>query len=310
MSIDFARPLNTNNLAVRFLEKALSFNPDLAGNYSLHVSKAEKLLESMSPQPTLFHTENRHPRYATNNGRELLRQKIFKELVGLPRLKDDEEISMGTGGAKPSIVKAEKQAYILIGLPASGKSTVASLIADEYSAFVVDSDYAKRKFPEYEHEYGASILHEESALVTFGLSDKKFSGEPSLIEYCVAKEFNIVIPKIGHDIKSLCNLKGILINKGYSVHLTLICLNRIESCKRALMRYIETSRYVPLGLIFDGYGNDPILSYFKTKEDHDWITTGKVSTLNLRDKGPLYVEGDFNNPASIFREADGDEKRK
>ena len=65
-------------------------------------------------------------------------------------------------------LKKDKQAFYVIGLPASGKSEVAGLLSDNYGAIILDSDYAKRKFPEYQAECGATIVHEESSMVVFG----------------------------------------------------------------------------------------------------------------------------------------------
>ena len=178
---------------------------------------------------------------------------------------------------------------------------IASFIANEYGAHIVDSDYAKRKFPEFSQKYGASVLHEESSLVTFGSGDENHLDEPCIFEYCIANDFNMVIPKIGNSLKSLTTLKVLLGSRGYAVHLTLICLDRVEACRRALDRYIETDRYVPLGLVFDGYGNDPILTYYMIKDGRDWASTGKLSTLYLRAKGPIYKAGDDINPAFLFK---------
>ena len=71
-------------------------------------------------------------------------------------------------------------------LPASGKSTIANSIADLYGAYIIDSDFAKRKIPEFGHEFGASIVHEESSIITFGSRKPKYNDEFSLYEFCVA----------------------------------------------------------------------------------------------------------------------------
>ncbi len=300
MSINFARPLNTNELAHRFLTRVLGIKKD-AGDHSQRVCKAEMLLECTSLKPTIESETNRHPDFSQEKDRVRLRLDIFKELVDMERLDNDEDITFGLGGAKPKCsIRFEKQAYVITGLPASGKSHVASLISNHFGAYIVDSDYAKRKFPEYKQEHGASILHEESTLVTFGLPNDTYENEPCLFEYCVSRGINMVIPKIGHNMDALNDLNILLKSQGYSVHLTLVCLNRIESCRRALERYVKTQRYVPLGLIFDGYGNDPILTYFRLKESKIWDSVGKISTLNLQASGPEYKEGNDSNPAYIF----------
>ncbi len=306
MENNFARPLDKNNLVFGFLYEALGLEKGQAEDATQSVMKAERLLASMKMAATIGSAENRHPKYTSEESRVSLREKIFEELRKERRLANDDDISLGNGGAYPQQpLKKEAEAFIVTGLPASGKSTVSNLIADTYGAYVIDSDYAKRKFPEYAEEYGASILHEESTLVTFGSPEKKYKDEPNLYEYCLAERANMVIPKIGHSVESIDALKDFLSGRGYKVHLTLVSLDRVESCKRALQRYLTTKRYVPLGLVFDVYANDPILTYYRIKDKGGWASTGKVATLQLRSKGPVYIEGDAGNPAYLFKVTDG-----
>lgn len=297
MSLNFARPLNSVDLAFDFLTRALQLDEVVAADATQYVMKAEKLLENMSLEPTLTSAVNRHPLHKSSDKRVLLRKAIFDDLVNKIRLIDDEGIVLGVGGAKPnSEPLSNKQAILLTGLPASGKSTIASKLADLYGAFVVDSDFAKRKFPEFGHEYGASLVHEESSIVTFGSSDALYSNELSLQEFCVTKGINMVIPKIGNDLKSLRQHRDALLDKGYKVHLVLVSLDKQESCRRALNRFLATKRYVPLGLVFDGYANDPILTYYRIRDDVSWVSVGKVSTLELQEKGVQIVHSIGDSP--------------
>ena len=302
MESDFARPLNSNDLAFNFLTKALSFSDIEADETAQHIMKAERLLETMDLKSILESKENRRPLYKEDEKRKNLRRKIFDELIDLDRLDDDELIRLGTGGAKPRVaIKSDREAILLTGLPASGKSSIANKIADLYGAYVVDSDYAKRKIPEFGHEFGASIVHEESSLITFGSKKDDYDDEYNLFEFCIAKGFNMVIPKIGNNCSSVEKMRDALIHKGYKVHLILISLDRKVSCKRALYRYLETSRYVPLGLVFDQYGNEPILTYYRVRDSDDWESVGKVSTLNLRDNGPEIIHSKNNGPLETLK---------
>ncbi|MBL1264929.1 zeta toxin family protein [Methylomicrobium sp. RS1] len=295
MSNNYARPLNDNDLAFNFLTEVLDLQESEADELSQHVMKAERLLEGMKLKSTLESMENRRPLYKSNEKRVNLRRQIFDELINYERLDDDEKIMLGKGGAKPNTpLQTDREAIIVTGLPASGKSSIASKLADFFGAYVIDSDFAKRKIPEFGHEFGASIVHEESSLVTFGLSG--YEDEYNIYEFCIAKGYNMIIPKIGGNCSSLREIRDTLIGKEYKVHLVLVSLDRQESCKRALYRYINTKRYVPLGLIFDGYGNEPILAYYRVRDDEKWSSVGKLSTLFLKEKGPEIMYSTQNSP--------------
>jgi len=306
LTSNYARPMNNNDLAFNFLTKALELDEIEADEASPHVMKAERLLESMELKSTLESKENRRPLYKEDEIRVNLRRQIFDELIEFERLEDDDEVALGQGGAKPkSPIKTERQAILLTGLPASGKSTIANSIADLYGAYIIDSDFAKRKIPEFGHEFGASIVHEESSIITFGSRKPKYNDEFSLYEFCVAKGNNMVIPKIGSSCNSVRKIRDALIEKGYKVHLLLVSLDRQESCRRALSRYLETQRYVPLGLVFDVYGNEPILTYYRVRDDDSWSSTGKLSTLELREKGPEIIHSKNRGPINFLKETGG-----
>jgi hypothetical protein len=303
MSSNFARPLHTNDLAFDFLSRALGLGIEEAGDAALEVMGAESLLHTVRLESTLESAANRHSRFKTDESRVTLRRAIFDDLISLERLDDDENIKLKEGGARPhSQIRDDKQAIILIGLPASGKSFLASQIAELYGAYIIDSDYAKRKFPEFKHTFGAPIVHEESSLVTFGSEDPIYADEFCLYEFCITKGFNMVIPKIGSSHRGIRKMRDALISKGYDVHLVLVSLDRQEACRRVLNRFLNTKRYVPLGHVFDGYGNEPVLTYYRTKNDEEWTSVGKLSTLELRDKGPMTIYHENKGPVFELKE--------
>ncbi|MPN02495.1 hypothetical protein SDC9_149711 [bioreactor metagenome] len=196
------------------------------------------------------------------------------ELKELPRIKDDDSIKLGDGGAKPpSGVHAEKKAFYIIGPPASGKSKISNIIADIVGAYILDSDFAKRKLPEYARDGGASLVHEESDQIVF-------SGENNLMSWCVSQAANLVIPKIGHTMKSINDISMGLTEKGYQIYLIAIDLDRLDATKRAYRRFIDSKRYVPLSIIFDQYSNEPLINYFRIKSDPKTVFSGfaRIST--------------------------------
>ncbi|MGZ9741014.1 zeta toxin family protein [Pseudomonas sp. GNP012] len=302
MSSSFARPLDDNQAAAVFLTRALGFKPcDDTGDLAVKVAKAEVLLSKMAAENTLKRPNFRHPSYSSDEARKELRRKIFSELIGMNRIANDDEIRLGVGGISPPVgqdISNQRKAFILIGLPASGKSTISNKIADAYGAYIVDSDYAKRKFPEYKDEYGAALVHEESTLVTFGMDGNDFADELNVLEYCISQEVNVVIPKIGSKAQAIRDLRALLIGFEYEVHLVLVKADRVCATQRALTRFQATNRYVPISLIFDGYGNDPILSYYYLCKEVEWHSVGIIST---ETNPPEYIESSKGSPIDIFR---------
>jgi hypothetical protein len=215
-----------------------------------------------------------------------LRKKIVEELFELTRLESDDEIKLGKGGALPQTgIDCQKRAYIITGLPASGKSGVADKLADLTHSIILDPDHAKRKIPEYyRHNYGASLVHEESSFLISGgghVPDIPMCFQPLSVK-CASKGYNVCIPKIGNTVESVERAVKPWKDRGYEVHLILVQLDRKLATIRALNRFRDTNRYVPLGLIFDGYSNDPLITYYRLKNKNEVQRTfesfGKLST--------------------------------
>ena len=91
---------------------------------------------------------------------------------------------------------------------------------------------------------------------------------------------NIVIPKIGWNIVSVLKMCNGLNDAGYKVYLISVDLDRQKATQRAYNRFITTSRYVPLSLVFDNYGNQSTLNYFKIKQKDSHVFEGfsQIST--------------------------------
>jgi hypothetical protein len=231
------RPLTTQNEIRGFFRDVLDIDitdPIELKNWTKcigYISECEltNVTYSDPKKSTLTSTEHRDSTCVEDKERWKLRTKIIQELYDLGRLSNDNKIKLGKGGAKPvSEIKHEKTACIIIGPPASGKSGFADKIADSYGAYILDNDYAKRKFPEFENLMsGATLLHEESAVL---ILPKKIEGAPpefrTLFELCIEKGTNIVIPKIGHEYKKIYELARLLIDRfKYKVHL-VACNNQ------------------------------------------------------------------------------------
>lgn len=300
MSRLFLRPL-TNNLFTRpFVEGVLNLKkPADIAEAASRIMQAEIHLAAMDERPTLNFKDYRSTQFCDDSARVTLREQILLELISETRLDDDDEIKLGYGGAMPKTpVQRGKQAFLVTGLPASGKSGIANQIADANGAVVLDNDYAKRKFPEFSQgPFAASVLHAESSIVV--LDDEEEQAE-NLTGYCLSEEYNVVVPKIGYDVESLRKLATYFRKFDYSVHLTLVSLDRQQATLRAYKRFISSNRYVPLSLIFDVYSNNPTLAYFRLKQQHAalFASFGEVST---ESRPPRLVETSIGNPAELFQ---------
>lgn len=252
------------------------------------IAAAERNLNGYDSACTLTHEDYRDFQYRDEKVRETLRMQIVQELESLERLDSDDSITLGTGGAKPKTkISAKKKLYYIVGPPASGKSTVANKIADVTGSYILDSDYAKRKFPEYENQIGgAALVHEESDRLIFSYENG------NLLDYCIKNEYNIIIPKIGHNILKIKGFCQKMKQIGYDPYLISVDLDRVKATQRAYTRYVETNRYVPLSLIFDGYGNQPTLNYFKLKQQNNDLFNGFAQITTDVPKGatPILLE--------------------
>lgn len=301
MANNFSRPLNTNILAGEFLENVLDYSQADLDQKADEIVSAELKIRTIDNKTTLLYEDYRHTQYRSTNDRKKLRNQIITELLTFKRLENDENIKLGDGGCLPRVknIKAEKNAYLIIGLPASGKSGIANTIADKTGSLILDSDYTKRKIPEFAKDNGASLVHEESSMLILGSKlDPTF---PCIYNYCEDKNFNIVVPKIGHDKVSVEKLAEKFKNDGYKVHLILVSLDRKKATLRALKRFIDTGRYVPLSLIFDVYSNDPILTYYRIKDSKIFSSYGKLSTDVVLGKNAIVKDGVLDSPVNFFK---------
>lgn len=306
----YLRKLDNLDLIEHFLEIVINYK-DSSNDETLHRIKSgeAELKNYIDSKSTFLSTENRARKYKGNAERWNLRKKIVEELFTLERLDDDDKTCLGTGGSIPkSQIRKEKKAIIVIGLPASGKSTIANKIADYFGAIILDSDFAKRKIPEFVgNPAGASLVHDESDFLVFGANIEAVPQDfKCLFEECIATNMNIVIPKIGHNEHKINNLSNALIKLNYEVHLVCVSLDRKVATQRAIGRFLESGRYVPLSLIFDGYGNDSILTFYRLKDqigikDVAIKTFGKLSTNVPKGDKPLILYADTESPVNIFK---------
>jgi hypothetical protein len=126
-----------------------------------------------------------------------------------------------------------REAHIVLGPPAAGKSSLAEPLAKARSARIVDSDDAKAKLPEYRDGIGAVAVHEESA-------DLARVAE----RHSVEAGDNIVLPVVGRTYAQLENRIDALVKQNYSVYVHFVDLPGDEAVRRAKARYAATGRLV------------------------------------------------------------------
>lgn len=216
-----------------------------------------------------------HDLISCDGEREQIRYQILDELINHTIPKNDDDITIGFGGCKPrNRIRKNRKAIILLGLPASGKSTVAQVMSDMQGAYIVDSDFAKRKFPELAFPNGANWTHEESDNIVMSEYDGLFAK-------CISEDANMVIPKIGAKADSIKRLYGILKQFDYDVSLGLVWLEPQKALERAIKRYSKSKRYIPILKITDEYGEKPLSVYHQL-----------LSELNFENH--VYLSSDVN----------------
>lgn len=143
------------------------------------------------------------------------------------------------------IVDRKSHLDIVIGLPASGKSSaIVDTISNEFHSRVIDNDEVKKMIPEFNNGWGASVVHEESQII----SDWAYRN-------ALKQGDNIVLPKVGSDAAKL--LKQYImpaINAGYTVNLHYVELDREKALGRMINRFITEGRFLDPQLI-DKYCN-------------------------------------------------------
>lgn len=150
-----------------------------------------------------------------------------------------------------------KQAYLVIGLPASGKSSMANPLRDNTGSLIVDSDDAKERLPEFIESNGrrADQVHLESQMIA-----------EKVLEKAIENGDNLVLPIVGKSEKSIMSKYDRLAAAGYDVHLRLVDLPIEKTIQRAVSRYRETGRLVPIDYITNEVGYKPVQNYVIMEE--------------------------------------------
>jgi dephospho-CoA kinase len=203
------------------------------------------------------------------------------------------------GPLSKAIPETSPQAILLMGGPASGKSTIRAAIPDLQTFIILDSDEVKEKLPEYhdliqEGNINASaIVHEESSYITKELRD-----------YAVDNHYNILFDGVGSNIRSYSALVKTLIEGRYAVRIIMVDAGP----EIALMRSRMRKRRVPFSVLQFAYSCDrvrdnaklllkqynvdgTIVNSYAEPTSVIWDRTGGSETTNDIEYAQLFWEG-------------------
>jgi len=164
-----------------------------------------------------------------------------------------------------------KKAFLLLGLPGSGKSTIATPLSQEEDAFIVDADEFKKRIPEFQKDHRmVAAVHKESV----DLADR-FMNDLS------NEDYNMIIGKVGGSFESVKYILDNLGSKGYDIQVIYNDVPMQETLRRSIERYKngETDRIVPFEVTAHADGR--ILDTFDQVLTHKAVSGGKLYNNNV-----------------------------
>lgn len=180
--------------------------------------------------------------------RENLRASIVDKLSGEMQTEDiNDAISKETGGdGKPYKVQKGRRFDIVIGLPASGKSTtICRGLLRKNQSRLVDSDEVKKLLePDFAGGLGADTVHAESKDIT-----------NRILSRAMQNGDNIVHPILGTHSSDVAGKIQAAKKAGYSVHLHYNKIDINKAKGRMLERYVSKNRFLPLYLYQENRGS-------------------------------------------------------
>lgn len=193
-----------------------------------------------------------------------------------------------------------REAALIIGLPAAGKSRFADEIVEKNGSIILDNDMIKKKLPEYQNGLYATAVHEESSLIL----------DEMVLPRCVKNGDNFILPCIGKTLSTLRARVKMLREKNYSVKIVFVNASVAAVRERLYKRFIKEMRIIDdtnldekALLIAKNY------SIIKVEEEVDYeerdgqtgrILDGKTESKTL-ENAPL---GDRKNDSSARPEHD------
>ena len=125
-------------------------------------------------------------------------------------------------------------ATIILGPPASGKSSVANPLARKLNAAILDPDEVKKAMPEFAGGVGSNATHVESKAITKDIRN-----------LMIANKNNIVIPTVGANPEKIMAEISAYKDAGYKVNLVDVVVSKEEALRRMLLRFIKSKKLIP-----------------------------------------------------------------
>lgn len=231
-------------------------------------STAREILDLLSPldaaataaKPTVAHGETPTPEFYA--GREYRDSE-----TGAPMNIKQAQASLvkkAESYAGPGGVKRDKQARLLLGPPAAGKSTSAERIAEKYGYAIVDGDDAKKVIPEFAGGVGASAVHEESSDMAANVLDTMLD-----------RGDNVILPLVGGSPGSIRKRIERLKLAGYNVTVDLVDVNKNEAARRMAGRALSSGRHISSSY-FMSIGHAPRNTYETLKSEYPDLGFGRI----------------------------------
>lgn len=184
--------------------------------------------------------------------RDALREELKEEFlqIGSAQLQEDENGSYYTYDGE---IAKDYWAEIVLGLPASGKSTrVTDPDSAEMKAFIFDCDVIKSLIPEFKETYGAAAdaVHTESELIQAAALDEFLTGSMT--------GANLIFPVVATDLEALMdNYIRPLEEAGYTIHVKYCYSEENESAARNVARELRTGRIIKSAVVLS-FGTRPL----------------------------------------------------
>ena len=198
----------------------------------------------------------------------------------------------------------DRKAFVLIGPPAAGKSTIANELAVANNAAIPDADEVKAFIPEFDGGIGAGAVHEESV-------ELLAAAQNSMMD----QGLNIIAQKVGHSDKSIRKLINSFKDKGYDVSLINMSVTPDIAFGRMLSRFIKKGRIIPPDY-FNDIGTKPSAVYRTLREegiadgyaeiDNNGAFGADKPVLDISGKNPL-IGSRFNPQVGGQRAVQGTE---